>query len=117
MELITIRILLITAKRNNMAQLHETLLGRKLIEGTLPDIVNQLKSISKTLDYDKSFWLGKEVQIYPGDTRSKWGKIVDMNAHGVTFLITKNWPEENPEWPVGKHKFIAYSSKLTFIEI
>ena len=99
-----------------MAELHETIMGRRLIEGTLPEIADQLKSIADTLDYDKSMWLGKEVQIYPGDTRSKWGKIVDMNAYGVTFLITKYNGSDN-EWIVGKHKFIAYSSKLTFMEI
>lgn len=33
-----------------MTQLHETLMGRKLIEGTLPDIVNQLTRIADTLE-------------------------------------------------------------------
>jgi len=33
-----------------MTQLHETLMGRKLIEGTLPDIVNQLTRIADSLE-------------------------------------------------------------------
>jgi hypothetical protein len=33
-----------------MAELHETLMGRKLIEGTLPDIANQLKRIADTME-------------------------------------------------------------------
>ena len=33
-----------------MAELHETLLGRKLIEGTLPDIANQLERIADALE-------------------------------------------------------------------
>ena len=33
-----------------MAELHETLLGRKLIEGTLPDIAHQLKRIADALE-------------------------------------------------------------------
>jgi Holliday junction resolvase RusA-like endonuclease len=33
-----------------MAELHETLMGKKLIEGTLPDIANQLKRIADTME-------------------------------------------------------------------
>ena len=33
-----------------MPQLHETLMGRKLIEGTLPDIAHQLKRIADALE-------------------------------------------------------------------
>lgn len=32
-----------------MPELHETLMGRKLIEGTLPDIADQLKRIADTM--------------------------------------------------------------------
>ena len=33
-----------------MPELHETLMGRRLIEGTLPDIAYQLKRIADGLD-------------------------------------------------------------------
>ena len=33
-----------------MAELHETLMGRKLIEGTLPDIAKQLERIADALE-------------------------------------------------------------------
>lgn len=33
-----------------MAELHETLMGRKLIEGTLPEIAHQLKRIADALE-------------------------------------------------------------------
>jgi len=33
-----------------MPELHETLMGKKLIEGTLPDIANQLKRIADTME-------------------------------------------------------------------
>ena len=36
-----------------MAELHETLMGRKLIEGTLPDIARQLERIADILDEDR----------------------------------------------------------------
>jgi len=33
-----------------MPELHDTLMGRKLIEGTLPDIAHQLKRIADALE-------------------------------------------------------------------
>jgi len=36
-----------------MAELHETLMGKKLIEGTLPDIAKQLKRIADVLEKGK----------------------------------------------------------------
>jgi hypothetical protein len=33
-----------------MPELHETLMGRKLIEGTLPDIARQLERIADSLE-------------------------------------------------------------------
>lgn len=35
-------------------QLHDTLIGRKLIEGTIPDIAEQLKRIADALESKKS---------------------------------------------------------------
>lgn len=35
-----------------MAELHETYMGRKLIEGTLPEIAIQLKRIADSMDKD-----------------------------------------------------------------
>jgi len=98
------------------AQLHETIMGRKLIEHDLPEIGRHLKRLADSSDYSRSEWMGKEVMIYPGDTQKKWGKIVGMNEHGVTFLITK-YTGNDGEWVEGKKKFISYSSKLTFMEI
>ena len=97
-------------------ELHDTVMGKRLIEGTLPEIANQLKKLADNKNFGKSEWIGKEVQIYPGDTRSKWGKVVGMNDAGVTFLITR-YEGSDREWIVGKHKFISYSAKLSFIEI
>ena len=36
-----------------MPELHETLMGKKLIEGTLPDIAYQLKRIADALENKK----------------------------------------------------------------
>ena len=37
-----------------MPELHETLMGRKLIEGTLPDIARQLERIANALENKKT---------------------------------------------------------------
>ena len=60
------------------ALLHETTMGRRLIESVVPEIAKQLKRLADNTDYDRSEWMGKEVQIYPGDTYSKFGKIVGI---------------------------------------
>ena len=99
-----------------MPELHDTTMGKKLIEHTIPEIAKQLKKIADNKNFGKSEWIGKEVQIYPGDTYSKFGKIVGMNDAGVTFLITR-CNDGDREWIKGKHKFVSYSAKLSFIEI
>jgi hypothetical protein len=99
-----------------MVQLHETIMGKTLIEHTMPEIARQLKKLADAKNHSQSDWIGKEVQIYPGDTHKKWGKIVDMNEHGVTFLIT-NYTGNDHEWQIGKRTFVSYSSKLSFREI
>jgi len=55
--------------------------------------------------------IGKEVQIFPGDTREKFGKIVEITDGGILFKITRSG---SPNYIVGKLRFIAYSAKLTF---
>ena len=44
-----------------MPELHETLMGRKLIEGTLPNIADQLKRIADTMEKATSDIDGKRV--------------------------------------------------------
>ena len=56
--------------------------------------------------------IGEEVQIYPGDSYSKWGKIIDINNNGMLFLITKA-DRECWSYKVGSYKFISYSANLT----
>ena len=47
-----------------MPELHETLMGRKLIEGTLPDIAHQLKRIADALEKGK---IKELMDRYPND--------------------------------------------------
>lgn len=55
----------------------------------------------------KVFFMGKVVRIYPGDTYSKEGRIVDINEKGVTFRITSS---QANAFSVGKLHFEAWKS-------
>ena len=48
----------------NMAELHETLMGRKLIEDTLPEIARQLERIADIIEQNK---IKELIKVYPND--------------------------------------------------
>ena len=60
-----------------MPELHETLIGRKLIEGTLPEIAHQLERIADALESKE---IKNLITQYPNDAelgeqiRNKWSK-------------------------------------------
>lgn len=55
--------------------------------------------------------VGKEVQIYPGDTYKKWGIVLEVNDNGVLFEITR--ADDNAfSYQKGSIRFIAYSANL-----
>jgi hypothetical protein len=64
--------------------------------------------ISKYMDDE---FLGKEVQIYPGDTNKKKGIVRDINQAGVVFEITMS---EARNYTVGKLHFISWAANLSF---
>lgn len=55
--------------------------------------------------------VGEEVQIYPGDTYKKWGRIIEVTDKGVLFEITRS---EAYDYSVGSIRFISYSANLNF---
>jgi len=55
--------------------------------------------------------IGKEVQIYPGDTYYKCGIIKEITESGVLFLITST---NSNSYKEGKLHFISFSARLTF---
>lgn len=63
------------------------------------------------MEYMKKTYLNKEVQIYPGDTNSKYGIVRDINEQGVVFEITRSHVDH---YKVGDLYFIAFSARLTF---
>ena len=58
----------------------------------------------------KEQFLGKEVVVYPGDTNTKFGKVLDINEVGVTFLATNT----AGMWKNNTVNFIAFSANLKF---
>ena len=57
-------------------------------------------------------FIGKEVQIYPGDTHSKFGIVTDITEQGVVFKITE--ADVKSDYRKGDIVFIAFSNKLNF---
>lgn len=55
--------------------------------------------------------VGREVQIYPGDTYKKWGIVLEVNDHGILFEITQADKDATAYKP-GSIRFIAYSANL-----
>ena len=55
------------------------------------------------------FSIGVKVQIYPGDTHSKFATIIDIDPVGHTFEITKS---DASEYKVGDIIFWSHSSPL-----
>lgn len=55
--------------------------------------------------------IGEEVQIYPGDTYKKWGRIIEVTDKGVLFEITRSQAQD---YSVGSIRFISYSANLNF---
>jgi hypothetical protein len=64
------------------------------------------------MQYLNDTFLGKEVQIYPGDTYAKYGIVKDICEQGVTFEIT-NYTDTQADWKAGQLIFVAFG-KLTF---
>jgi len=59
-----------------MAELHETMMGKKLIEHTLPEIAKQLERIADILDQDKVKQL---IKLFPND--------MDLGRHVREYYI------------------------------
>ena len=82
-----------------MPELHETMLGRMLIEHTLPEIALQLKRIANEMKNNNAeeirlkerYRVLSELDADPGSTHRLHKKIVnEMNK--TLSLITKNEP-------------------------
>lgn len=65
------------------------------------------------MKYVKEDYVGKQIQLYPGDSVSKWGEILNVDDLGWTIKITKVNKENDP-YNVGDVIFISHSKNFTF---
>ena len=66
--------------------------------------------------YDAKKYVGKSIQLYPGDTIAKYGKIVDLDDLGWTIKITRvsNSRHHDNMFEEGETYFISHSKNLIF---
>lgn len=69
------------------------------------------------MKYDATKYIGKSIQLYPGDTVSKYGKIVDLDDLGWTIKIMRvsnSRGYRDNSFEEGETYFISHSKNLTF---
>ena len=67
--------------------------------------------------YDAKKYVGKSIQLYPGDTVSKYGKIVDLDDLGWTIKIMRvgnSRGYHDHSFEEGETYFISHSKNFTF---
>lgn len=64
------------------------------------------------MNYSRATYIGKAIQLYPGDTYSKFGIITNVDDLGWTIKIIKS--SDKTTWKVGQEYFISHSRALTF---
>lgn len=65
--------------------------------------------------YDKQNYIGKSIQLYPGDTVKKYGKILNVDDLGWTIEITNiNRCNDTYTYTVGDVIFISHSKPFTY---
>jgi hypothetical protein len=65
-------------------------------------------------DIMRDEFLNKNVQIYPSDSRKKFGTIIDINKAGVTFKI---YDSVCDAYTVDSVVFISFANNLTFRKV
>lgn len=65
------------------------------------------------MKYDKQNYIGKSIQLYPGDTVKKYGKILNVDDLGWTIEIT-NVNSCNDTYTTGDVIFISHSKSFVY---
>lgn len=65
------------------------------------------------MNYSKNDYIGKVIQLYPGDYVSKWGEILNVDDLGWTIRIVKVSKENDP-YNFNDVIFISHSQNFTF---
>lgn len=58
-------------------------------------------------------FIGKEIQIYPGDTCKKYGILLDADENGILVKITRASKNQST-YKEGNIYFISFSARLAF---
>jgi hypothetical protein len=66
------------------------------------------------MKYNKEIYIGKEIQLYPGDTYKKYGIIENVDDLGWIIKITDMQNEYNAPYSVGDKIFISHSKPFSF---
>lgn len=66
------------------------------------------------MKYNKENYVGKLIQLYPGDTTTKYGEILDIDDLGWTIKITK-MNGNIRTYSEGDVIFISHSKPFSFI--
>lgn len=64
------------------------------------------------MKYKAENYIGKNIQLYPGDTYSKFGIIVNVDDLGWTIKITN--AHERSDYELNKEYFFNHSTNLKF---
>lgn len=64
----------------------------------------------------KELFVGKVVHFWPTHNCYCYGRILDINEHGVIFktILKKGCEKISSEWRPGNIRFETFSSKLAF---
>lgn len=65
------------------------------------------------MKYNKENYIGKEIQLYPGDSYKKWGIIENVDDLGWTIKIT-DVEGYGSEYKIGNTIFISHSTPFRF---
>ena len=86
---------------------------------TSAEFTNKIKKILREykvvdgMKYDKQNYIGKNIQLYPGDTVKKYGKILNVDDLGWTIEII-NVNSCNNTYTTGDVIFISHSKSFSY---
>ena len=66
------------------------------------------------MKYNKESYIGKEIQLYPGDTYKKYGIIENVDDLGWTIRITDMQEGYSSSYKIGDRVFISHSKPCNF---
>lgn len=67
----------------------------------------------KIMKYNREIYIGKEIQLYPGDTYKKYGIIENVDDLGWIIKITDT-EDCNSRYKIGDRIFISNSEAFFF---